>query len=129
MTATSRPLEARPGSQRGRVVWRHLTYGYIAQQEVFGPVLVFMPYDDEDDAVRIANNSIYGLYGIVCSADTERATAVARRIRTGSMMVNGAPLFGNAPFGGYKQSGLGRECGIWGFEEFLEMKAISLPAN
>ncbi len=101
----------------------------IAQEEVFGPVLVIIPYDDEDDAVRIANNSIYGLFGVVFSADIDRATAVAKRIRTGSVIVNGAPLFGSAPFGGYKQSGLGHEVGIWGFEEFLEMKAIGIPAQ
>jgi len=92
----------------------------IAQEEVFGPVLAMIPYDDEDDAVRIANNSMYGLFGSMFSADVDRATAVARRLRTGSVIINGAPLFGSAPFGGYKQSGLGREVGIWGFEEFLE---------
>jgi len=100
----------------------------IAQEEVFGPVLAMIPYDDEDDAVRIANNSMYGLFGSVFSADVDRATAVARRLRTGSVIINGAPLFGSAPFGGYKQSGLGREVGIWGFEEFLEMKGIGVPS-
>ncbi|MYU09558.1 aldehyde dehydrogenase family protein [Streptomyces sp. SID8361] len=99
----------------------------IAQDEVFGPVLAVIPYDDEEDAIRIANNSIYGLYGAVYSADTDHATAVARRIRAGSMMVNGFAAFDKSPFGGYKQSGLGREVGLWGFEEFLEMKGITLP--
>ena len=98
----------------------------IAQEEVFGPVLAMIAYDDDEDAVRIANNSIYGLFSVVSSADVERATKLARRIRTGSVMVNGAPLFGSAPFGGYKQSGLGREIGIWGFEEYLETKAIGI---
>ncbi|WP_432829077.1 aldehyde dehydrogenase family protein [Dactylosporangium sp. CA-092794] len=100
----------------------------IAQQEVFGPVLVVIPYEDDDDAVRIANNSIFGLFGAVFSADEDRALSVARRMRTGSVMVNGASVFGHAPFGGYKQSGLGREVGTWGFEEFLEMKGIGIPS-
>ncbi|MFF4768756.1 aldehyde dehydrogenase family protein [Streptomyces sp. NPDC001255] len=101
----------------------------IAQEEAFGPVLALIPYDGEEDAIRIANNSIYGLYGAVYSADAERATAVARRIRAGSVMVNGYAAFDKSPFGGYKQSGLGREVGIWGFEEFLEMKGITLPVT
>jgi aldehyde dehydrogenase (NAD+) len=96
----------------------------IAQQEVFGPVLAMIPYDDDDDAVQIANNSMYGLFGAVWSADIDRATAIARRMRTGSVMINAAPVFGVSPFGGYKQSGLGRELGVWGFEEFLETKSI-----
>ena len=100
----------------------------IAQEEVFGPVLAMIAYDDEDDAVQIANNSIYGLFAAVFSADADRATAVAKRLRVGSVMVNGAPVYGSAPFGGYKQSGVGREVGIWGFEEFLEIKAIGVPA-
>jgi acyl-CoA reductase-like NAD-dependent aldehyde dehydrogenase len=99
----------------------------IAQEEIFGPVLVAIPYDDDDDAVRIANNSIYGLFGGVFSADVNRAVDVAKRVRTGSVSVNGAPIFGVGPFGGYKQSGLGRETGEWGFEEFLEMKGIGVP--
>ncbi|GAA1871887.1 aldehyde dehydrogenase family protein [Pseudonocardia ailaonensis] len=101
----------------------------IAQEEVFGPVLVVIPYDDDQDAIRIANNSIYGLFGAVFTEDIERGLDVARRVRTGSVMINGAPLFGIGPFGGYKQSGLGREVGLWGFEEFLEMKGISVPAR
>jgi aldehyde dehydrogenase (NAD+) len=102
----------------------------LAQQEVFGPVLAVIPFDDDDDAVRIANNSIYGLSGAVTSASEERALAVARRIRTGTLAINGAMWFAvDTPFGGYRQSGVGRENGILGFEEYLETKVMSLPAQ
>ncbi|WP_309058857.1 aldehyde dehydrogenase family protein [Streptomyces sp.] len=98
----------------------------IAQEEVFGPVLAVIPYDDEDDAVRIANNSRYGLSGAVHSADEERAIRIARRIRTGTFSINGGNYFApDVPFGGYKQSGIGRESGRSGFEEFLEEKAFA----
>ena len=83
----------------------------IAQEEIFGPVLAIMPYDDEDDAVRIANDSIYGLAGGVWSGDEERAKRVAVRIRTGQVEINGGAFNPLAPFGGYKQSGHGRETG------------------
>jgi len=99
----------------------------IAQTEVFGPVLAVIPHDGEDDAVRIANNSIFGLSGAVFSADTDRAVAVARRIRTGTFSINGGNYSGaDAPFGGYKQSGIGREMGVPGFEEFLERKTFAV---
>jgi aldehyde dehydrogenase (NAD+) len=99
----------------------------IAQQEVFGPVLAVIPYDGQDDAVRIANDSIYGLSGAVYSADQERAIEVARRIRTGTVSINGGNYYGpDAPFGGYKQSGIGREMGIAGLEEFLERKTLAM---
>jgi aldehyde dehydrogenase (NAD+) len=98
----------------------------IAQEEIFGPVLSIMPYDDEDDAVRIANGVVYGLAGGVWSADAERAKAFARRMRTGQVEVNGGAFNPNAPFGGYKQSGIGREYGRHGFEEFLEIKSLQL---
>jgi aldehyde dehydrogenase (NAD+) len=102
----------------------------IAQEEIFGPVLVAIPYEDDDDAVRIANDSIYGLSGAIASASEERALAVARRIRTGTLGVNGAQWFHvDTPFGGTKQSGLGRENGLEGFEEYLETKVIALPAR
>jgi aldehyde dehydrogenase (NAD+) len=102
----------------------------IAQEEIFGPVLCAIPYEDDDDAVRIANDSIYGLSGSVSSASDERALAVARRIRTGTIGVNGGMWFHvDTPFGGYKQSGLGRENGVMGFEEYLETKAIALPVR
>jgi aldehyde dehydrogenase (NAD+) len=102
----------------------------IAQEEIFGPVLCVIPFDDDDDAVRIANDSIYGLSGSVTSASEERALAVARRIRTGTIGINGAQWFhADTPFGGYKQSGLGRENGEMGFEEYLETKVMALPAR
>ena len=97
----------------------------LAQDEVFGPVLAMIPYDDEDDAVRIANNSIYGLSGAVFGADQERAIRVARRVRTGTLSINGGSYFApDAPFGGYKQSGIGREMGVPGLEEFQERKTF-----
>ena len=99
----------------------------IAQEEIFGPVLSILTYTDEDDAVAIANGTIYGLAGAVQSADVERAKGVARRLRTGQVDVNGAPFNTAAPFGGYKQSGNTRERGRWGLEEFLETKSIQLP--
>ena len=102
----------------------------IAQEEIFGPVLVAIPHDGDDDAVRIANESVYGLGGAVQSADPDRALAVARRIRTGSLNINSANLFGaDAPFGGYKQSGIGREMGVEGFEEYLETKTIAVEVQ
>ncbi|WP_327692834.1 aldehyde dehydrogenase family protein [Streptomyces sp. NBC_00459] len=98
----------------------------IAQDEVFGPVLAVIPYDDDDDAVRIANNSVYGLSGGIQSADEERAVALARRIRTGTFSINGGNYFAaDVPFGGYKQSGIGRESGVPGLEEFLEYKSFA----
>ena len=101
----------------------------IAQEEIFGPVLVVIPYDNEDDAVRIANDSIYGLGGAVFG-DTQRALAVAKRIRAGALSVNGGmSITGDLPFGGYKQSGMGREWGREGIEEFLETKAIGIRAS
>jgi aldehyde dehydrogenase (NAD+) len=97
----------------------------IAQQEVFGPVLIVMPFDDDDEAIRIANDSAYGLAGAVISRSMDRGMNVARRIRTGSFGVNGGMFYGaDAPFGGYKNSGVGRQCGIEGFEQYLETKTI-----
>ncbi len=98
----------------------------IAQEEIFGPVLSILPYDDTEDAVRIANDSVYGLSGGVWSADPERAKAVARRIRTGQLEINGGRFNAMAPFGGYKQSGIGRELGRFGLEEFLQPKSLQL---
>jgi aldehyde dehydrogenase (NAD+) len=99
----------------------------IAQEEIFGPVLVIVPYDTEPDAITIANDSIYGLSGAVWSADTEHAMQVARRIRTGQVDINGARWNPLAPFGGYKLSGLGREYGEFGLEEFLQVKSVAQP--
>jgi aldehyde dehydrogenase (NAD+) len=97
----------------------------IAQEEVFGPVLIVMPFDDDDEAVRIANDSAYGLAGAVMSRSMERGMNIARRIRTGSFGVNGGMFYGaDAPFGGYKNSGVGRQCGIEGFQQYLETKTI-----
>ncbi|MEU1168019.1 aldehyde dehydrogenase family protein, partial [Streptomyces sp. NPDC005921] len=102
----------------------------IAQEEVFGPVLAVIAYDDEDHAVRIANDSVYGLSGAVLGADAERATTVARRIRSGTFSINGGNYFAaDAPFGGFKQSGIGREMGVAGLEEFLELKTFAVPAD
>jgi aldehyde dehydrogenase (NAD+) len=97
----------------------------IAREEIFGPVLVVLPYDTEDEAVALANDSIYGLAGAVWSADAERALRVARRIRTGQVDINGARWNALAPFGGYKQSGVGREFGEFGLEEYLQVKAVA----
>ncbi len=101
----------------------------VAREEVFGPVLVVIAHDGDDDAVRIANDSPYGLSGSVDSADPERARAVAERLRTGTVAVNGGVWYSpDAPFGGYKQSGIGREMGVLGFEEYLETKLVAEPA-
>jgi len=97
----------------------------IAQEEVFGPVLIVMPFAADDEAVRIANDSAYGLAGAVLSRSMDRGMNIARRIRTGSVGVNGGMFYGaDAPFGGYKNSGVGRQCGIEGFQQYLETKTI-----
>jgi len=96
----------------------------IAREEIFGPVLTIIPYDDEDDAVRIANDTPYGLSGYVSSGDLERARTVAAKMRAGMVHINDASLDALAPFGGYKQSGNGREWGAHGMDEFLEVKSI-----
>ncbi|MFI5313168.1 MAG: aldehyde dehydrogenase family protein [Candidatus Dormibacteria bacterium] len=99
----------------------------IAREEIFGPVLALIRYQDEDDAVRIANDTEYGLAGAVWSVDVDHAMHVARRLRTGQVDINGARFNPNAPFGGYKQSGNGRELGRHGLEEFLLVKSVQLP--
>ena len=102
----------------------------IAQEEIFGPVLVVIPFDDDDDAVRIANESRYGLGGGVISGSHERSMAVADRIRTGMLSVNGgAPYGADLPFGGFKYSGVGRQNGIAGFDQYLEIKSFAWPAS
>jgi aldehyde dehydrogenase (NAD+) len=98
----------------------------IAQEEIFGPVLAIIPYKDEEDAIRIANDTPYGLAGAVWSKDDAHAQRVARRIRAGQVDVNGGAFNMNAPFGGFKQSGHGREAGVYGLEEFLEYKSLQL---
>jgi acyl-CoA reductase-like NAD-dependent aldehyde dehydrogenase len=98
----------------------------IEQEEIFGPVLSIIPYDTEEEAIKIANDTIYGLAGGVWSGDPEHAKAVARQIRAGQVEVNGGSFNPLAPFGGYKQSGNGREYGRFGLEEFLEVKSMQL---
>jgi acyl-CoA reductase-like NAD-dependent aldehyde dehydrogenase len=102
----------------------------IAQEEIFGPVLVVIPYEDEEDAIRIANDSIYGLAGMVMGGSLEHSQAVARRMRAGFIGLNGgAPYGADVPFGGYKASGVGRQNGYVGFEQYLEVKSVAWPAE
>ena len=102
----------------------------IAQEEIFGPVLVVIPFDDEDDAVRIANDSPYGLAGNVMAGTLDHALAVAKRLRAGFIGLNGTAGYGaDTPFGGYKASGVGRQNGIAGFDQYTEVKSVAYPAN
>jgi acyl-CoA reductase-like NAD-dependent aldehyde dehydrogenase len=102
----------------------------IAREEIFGPVLVVIPYEDDDDAVRIANDSPYGLAGFVLSNDLDRSMAVGRRLRAGTIGLNGGAAIGaDVPFGGYKDSGVGRQNGTAGFDQYLEMKSLAWPAG
>jgi acyl-CoA reductase-like NAD-dependent aldehyde dehydrogenase len=123
--------DAPPGLNRGYYV-RPTVFGgvqpdmTIAREEIFGPVLSVLSYQDEDDAVRIANGTPYGLAGAVWSADVQRAEAIARRLRAGQVDINGGRFNPMAPFGGYKQSGHGRELGRYGLEAFLEVKSLQL---
>lgn len=96
----------------------------IAREEVFGPVLVIIPYDSEEQAIAIANDSPYGLSGYVTAGTLEGARRVARRLRTGMVHLNGSKADNGAPFGGYKQSGNGREWGVFGLEDYLEVKSL-----
>ncbi len=101
----------------------------IAQEEIFGPVLVVIAFEDDDDAVRIANESTYGLGGAVYSDSLERAMSIARRVRTGSLNVNGGIAYGaDVPFGGFKDSGVGRQNGTPGFDQYLEVKSLAWPS-
>jgi len=102
----------------------------IAQEEIFGPVLAVIPFEDEEDAIRIANDSLYGLAGNVMSGSLERALAVARRLRAGFIGVNGtAPYGADVPFGGYKASGVGRQNGYAGFDQYTELKSVGYPVG
>jgi aldehyde dehydrogenase (NAD+) len=101
----------------------------IAREEIFGPVLVVIPFENDEDAIRIANDSEYGLSGMVASGDKQRAMRVAKRIRSGTVSINGGMCIApDLPFGGYKSSGVGREWGREGIEEYLETKAIGIAA-
>ncbi len=120
-----RPAPLSKGYYVRPTVFAHVTNDMsIAREEIFGPVLSILTYSSDEKAIAIANNSPYGLAAYVASGDTERARRMARRLRTGMVHINGAPLDNAAPFGGYKQSGNGREWGRFGFEDFLETKAI-----
>jgi betaine-aldehyde dehydrogenase len=124
--------DAPEGLERGYfvspTVFGRVTAGMtIAREEVFGPVLSIQTYRGEDEGVALANDTVYGLAAGVWSGDAGRAMAVARRLRAGQVDINGAPYNTEAPFGGYRQSGYGREMGRYGLEEFLEVKAIQLP--
>ena len=102
----------------------------IAQEEIFGPVLAVIRYEDDDDAVRIANDSVYGLAGNVMSSSLDRSLALARRLRAGVIGVNGGAAYGpDVPFGGYKASGVGRQNGYAGFEQYLEVKSVAWPVT
>ena len=120
--------EAPEGIERGYYVKPTIFTGdnsfRLAQEEIFGPVLMMIPFDGEEDAIAIANDSIYGLGGAIWSADPERARAVATRVRTGRIRINGAPINMKAPHGGFKLSGIGREMGRYGIEEYLEYKSV-----
>jgi betaine-aldehyde dehydrogenase len=100
----------------------------IAQEEIFGPIVAVIPYDDEDDAVAIASDSAYGLAGSVWSGDPERARSVAKRVRSGNVGVNQFMLDIGGPFGGFKRSGLGLEYGVEGIDEYVELQQITSPA-
>ena len=121
-----------PGLDRGWFVEPTIFSGVeadmrIAQEEIFGPVLAVITYDDEDEAIAIANNSSYGLNGSIFTSDLERGLELARRIRTGTVELNGSPAGYHAPMGGFKSSGIGRESGPEGFDPYVELKAIGLP--
>jgi acyl-CoA reductase-like NAD-dependent aldehyde dehydrogenase len=121
-----------PGLDRGWFVEPTIFSGVeadmrIAQEEIFGPVLAVITYDDEDEAIAIANNSSYGLNGSIFTSDLERGLELARRIRTGTVELNGNSAGYHAPMGGFKSSGIGRESGPEGFDPYIELKAIGLP--
>ena len=97
----------------------------LAQEEIFGPVLSMIPFDSEDEAIQIANDTVYGLTNYVQTQDADKAKRIARLLRSGMVEMNGQPRGAGAPFGGMKQSGNGREGGKWGIEDFLEVKSVS----
>lgn len=98
----------------------------IAQDEIFGPVAILIPFATDDEAIRLANDSPFGLAGAVMTDSFERGEAIARRVRTGAIGINGGSFYGaDAPFGGFKNSGIGRQCGMEGFEQYLETKTLA----
>ena len=97
----------------------------IAREEIFGPVLSMIPFDSEEEAVQIANDTLYGLTNYIQTQDGDKANRISRKLRSGMVQINGEMLGAGAPFGGYKQSGNGREGGVWGLEEFLEVKVVT----
>ena len=97
----------------------------IAKEEIFGPVVSIIPFSDEEEAISISNDTSYGLTNYIQTTDKEKAKRVARKLRSGMVEINGESFANGAPFGGYKQSGSGREGGTWGLEEYLEIKSIS----
>jgi aldehyde dehydrogenase (NAD+) len=100
----------------------------IAQEEIFGPVVAVVPFEDEEDAIRIANDSSFGLGGAIYSRDTPKAVAMAKRLRTGAVWINNGINQTDGPFGGFKESGIGREGGRWGMEEYTEVQQIAWKA-
>jgi len=129
VTGGGRPADLERGWFVEPTIFAHVKNDMrIAREEIFGPVVSVIPYEDDDDAVRIANDSSMGLAGGVLSGDTARALALAKRVRTGMMMVNGANDVSQTPFGGFKESGIGRESGVWGMHEYTELQAVSWKA-
>lgn len=129
-TGGGRPAGSLPGFYVEPTLLADVTNAMrVAQEEIFGPVIAVIAYDDLDDAIAIANDSPYGLSGSVWSADIGQALAAARRIRTGMVSINGAPQAWGTPFGGFKQSGIGREMGAEGFREYLEKKSVALGSS
>ena len=125
VTGGGRPPDRQTGYYVEPTIFANVASGMtIAQEEIFGPVLSVLPYDTEADAIRIANDSIYGLAGGVWSATKERALSVARQLRTGQVDINGGRFNALAPFGGYKKSGVGREIGPLALDEFFQLKSI-----
>lgn len=125
-----RPAELSRGWFVGPTIFADVDRGaVIAQEEIFGPVLAVLPFEDEADAIAIANDSEYGLNGSVFTGDVEHGLEVARRIRTGTVEINGAGVGFHAPIGGFKKSGIGREAGLEGFDAYVEIKSIGLPKD
>jgi len=130
-TGGGRPKDLDRGYYIEPTVFGHVdNSSVIAQEEIFGPVLVVIPYDGDEEAVRIANDSPYGLAGYVLSDSLDRSVAVARQLRAGSIGLNGGAAYGaDVPFGGFKASGVGRQNGLAGFDQYLEVKSVAWPVD